>query len=115
MKTRSALFVLAVIGVVVACGGSEPPAKTVANAERPSCKKHEDCALTTFSGCCSCCEGAPRAMLKTELDRQQGQCHSVDCKECKADLECPKNERLDSFNVLCKEGTCVTEKKKAAQ
>lgn len=52
-------------------------------------------------------------MLKTELDRQQGQCHAVECQTCKADLECPKNARLDSFNVLCKAGTCVTEEKKA--
>lgn len=108
------LFVCAfILFIVVACGKSEPESKTVANAERPSCQKHEDCALTTFSGCCSCCEGSPRGMLKTELDRQQGQCHAVDCQACKADLECPKNERLDSFNVLCKEGSCVIEKKKS--
>jgi hypothetical protein len=109
---RPLLLTALVFFVVVACGKSEPEAKSVANAERPSCKKHDECALTTFSGCCPCCEAAPRAMLKTELDRQQSQCHAADCKECKADLECPKNERLDSFNVLCKEGTCITEKKK---
>jgi hypothetical protein len=100
--------------LAVACGKSEPEPKSVANAERPSCKSHADCTMTTFSGCCTCCEAAPRAMLKSELDRQQGQCHVTDCaaKACKEDLECPKNERLDSFNALCKEGTCVSEKKK---
>ena len=109
---RPLLFTALVLVVVAACGKSEPESKSVANAERPSCKSHDECALTTFSGCCSCCEAAPRAMLKTELDRQQGQCHVVECSACKADLECPKHDRLDSFNVLCKEGTCVTERKK---
>ena len=111
MKTLASIVVLVV--VIAACGSSEPQTKTVGNAERPSCTSHADCVLTTFSGCCSCCEGAPRAMMKTELDRAQGQCHAVECQSCKADLECPKNERLDSFNVLCKAGTCVTEKKKS--
>jgi hypothetical protein len=109
---RPLLFSALVLFVVVACGKSEPEPKAVANAERPACKSHDECALTTFSGCCACCEAAPRAMLKSELDRQQGQCHGAACAPCKEELECPKNERLDSFNVLCKAGTCVTEKKK---
>jgi hypothetical protein len=110
MKTVATL--VALIVVIAACGSSEPQTKTVANAERPSCKTAADCTVTTFSGCCSCCEAAPHAMLKTELDRKQGQCHVVECASCKADLECPKNERLDSFNAVCKDGTCVTEPKK---
>lgn len=111
MKKVGSVIVLLVI--VVACGKSEPEAKTVANAERPTCKTAADCTMTTFSGCCTCCEAAPKAMLKSELDRQQGQCHAVDCaKACKEELECPKNERLDAFNAICKEGTCVAEKKK---
>lgn len=112
---RSVLLTAFVFVVFVACGGAEPAPKSVANAERPSCKSHDECVLTTFSGCCPCCEGAPRAMLKTELDRQQSQCHAVECQGCKADLECPKNARLDSFNVLCKQGTCVTEEKRKPQ
>jgi hypothetical protein len=88
MKKIGSAVVLLI--VVAACGSSEPPPKSVANAERPSCASHADCALTTFSGCCSCCEGAPRAMMKTELDRQQGQCHAVECDACKADLEMPQ-------------------------
>lgn len=110
MKITSLLAV--VLLVVAACGKSEPETKTVANAERPSCTSHADCAMTTFSGCCTCCEAAPRAMLKSELDRGQSQCHAVDCTNCKADVECPKNERLDAFNALCKQGACVAVKKK---
>jgi hypothetical protein len=114
MKIAGSLaVVLIVVAACGACGKSEPDTKTVANAERPTCKSHADCTMTTFSGCCTCCEAAPKAMMKSELDRQQGQCPVTQCaKACKEDLECPKNERLDSFNALCKEGTCVSEKKK---
>ena len=105
--------VIMLVAIVVACGKPEPEAKTVSNAERPTCKTAADCTMTTFSGCCTCCEAAPKAMLKSELDRQQGQCHAVDCKQaCKEDLECPKNERLDSFDAICKEGTCVSARKR---
>jgi hypothetical protein len=112
MKIVSSLAVVSFL-VVAACGKSETEPKTVANAERPTCKSAADCTMTTFSGCCSCCEAAPKAMLKTELDRQQGRCHGAVCAPCKEDLECVKNERLDSFDAVCsKEGTCVSEKKK---
>lgn len=114
MKTLLSFVVLTVVVVACGGGGSESSStKTVANAERPSCKTAADCTMTTFTGCCSCCEAAPHAMLKTELDRQQGRCHAVECKACKEELECAKNERLDAFNAVCKTGTCVTEPKKA--
>jgi hypothetical protein len=110
MKTLASVIVLVL--VVAACGKSDPETKSVANAERPTCRTAADCTMTTFSGCCSCCEAAPRAMLKTELDRQQGRCAAVDCQACKEDLECVKNERLDSFDAVCNEGgTCVAQKK----
>lgn len=111
-KTISSLAV--VLFLVAACGGkSATEPKAVANSERPTCKSAADCTMTTFSGCCSCCEAAPKAMLKSELDRQQGRCHGAACAPCKEELECVKNERLDSFQAICKEGTCVSEKKAA--
>src|SRR5687768_14939224 len=110
---RSLVSVILIFILVAACGKSEPEPKSVGNSERPTCKSAADCSMTTFSGCCSCCEAAPKAMLKTELDRQQGQCAMKDCGQaCKADLECPKNERLDAFEAICKEGTCFAQQKK---
>ena len=107
MKTIGSLVLLVVVVVLVACGSKEAEPKSVANAERPSCASAADCTMSTFCGCCSCCEAAPKAMLKSELDRQQGQCAVVDCKkQCKEDVECPKNERLDAFTAICKSGTC---------
>jgi hypothetical protein len=109
MKT---LTFIAFLVVAAACAKSEPESKVVANAQRPECASAADCTMTTFTGCCSCCEGAPRAMLKSELHRGEGQCATAPCtKSCKEDLECPKNERLDAFVALCKQGTCVSEKK----
>jgi hypothetical protein len=111
LVSRIVAVALAIVAAI-ACGKSEPEPKSVGNAERPECASAADCTMTTFTGCCSCCEGAPRAMLKKELDRGQGQCAVVECqKACSANLECPKNERLDAFTAICKQGTCVSEKK----
>ena len=112
MRSRLFAAALLLVAVLVACGSKEAEPKSVANAERPSCASAADCTMTTFSGCCSCCEAAPKAMLKSELDRHQGQCAVVDCAACKENVECAKNERLDAFTAVCKSGTCVAEAKK---
>ena len=97
--------------VLFACGGAEAP-KTVAGAGRPTCATHGDCVITTFSGCCSCCEVAPHAMLRSELHRQEGSCAGADCAPCSPDIECKKHDPIDAFNAICREGTCITEPKK---
>lgn len=100
----------AVVLLAASCGKSEAP-PGVANAERTTCSADTDCVISTFSGCCSCCDGAPKAMAKSVLEQQQSRCAVVDCKACDENIHCAHYEAAESFVARCKDGTCVSAKK----
>lgn len=111
MKTaRVAIASVVVLGAFVACGKSEAP-PAVANAERTTCSADADCVVTTFSGCCAYCEGAPKAMAKSILEQQQNRCAAVDCKAPPENVLCAHHEPADAFVARCKDGTCVSAKR----
>ncbi len=103
-------MLLGALALVAACGKSEP-APAVANAQRTTCSSDGDCVITTFSGCCAACMGAPKAMAKDILAQQQNRCTVVDCKPAPENVECVPHDAPESFVARCREGTCVSAKR----
>lgn len=99
------------IVLLAACGRSSDGAPAVANAERTTCSADADCVITTFAGCCACCDGAPHALPLHIAERERNRCAAVECRACSEGVQCAEHEPEGAFVARCKEGTCVSEKR----
>jgi hypothetical protein len=102
---RPLVAVVVSLALVVACG-STPPGRTPSGGYI-SCSSDAECVVTTFSGCCACCPGEPRAVPSAKLEAQQNRCAAAGCPACSDRLECPKASPVASFVAKCNDGTCA--------
>ncbi len=107
---RAVCAVAVAVGVLAACGGSEPKGKTPSGA-RASCSADSECALTDTSGCCKACKEEPLALPILAFEQQTHRCRSVECPPPDERIECPAVSAVSAYVAVCSDGTCAARKR----
>jgi hypothetical protein len=74
------------------------------------CERDRDCVLTTFPGCCACCEcGPPRAVSKGSVGESRASCEGIACQPCDPDVTCAPcvDPEEGGLRARCIRGDCV--------
>ena len=76
-----------------------------------SCASDSDCLLTTFPGCCACCECGPLKAITKSMDRAaRDACELKKCDSCdKKDYKCTpcKDPAKEGMHARCRDNACI--------
>src|SRR5262245_2937835 len=103
---RPLVAVAVSFALIIACGSSPRPGRPPSGGYT-TCTSDAECVVTTWSGCCACCPGEPRALPSAKLEDQQKRCAAAACAACSDRLDCPKSPPVSAFVARCNEGTCA--------
>lgn len=136
MMRRLAMFT-SIAALLVACPASPPPpppasqslvvdpiptkppapvASEVATPPPPApasttCARDDECVVSTFPGCCECCECGPiRAFTRDAEAERKAACDRKKCDECpKSSPRCApcKDPAKEGMVARCQSGACV--------
>lgn len=87
------------------------PAPSPATLSPTTCTTDDECVLSTFPGCCSCCPCAPlKAYTKADLAARERRCAEKECESC-ANVKvkcfpCVSPER-EGMRARCIDRTCT--------
>jgi len=76
-----------------------------------SCSSDSDCILTTFPGCCACCECGPLKATTKSIDQEaRDNCQRKKCDSCdKKDYKCVpcKDPAKEGMHARCRDNACI--------
>lgn len=105
VATASAAASAPVVAAAADAGGGE------------ACAKDDECVLTTFPGCCSCCKcGFLKATTKQHDADARRQCDLVRCASCEGKMvKCVacKDPVAEGMQARCNDGRCTLVETKA--
>ena len=101
--------------VLAACSAAGPPASQTGTESTSSagpdraCSSDEECILSTFPGCCSCCQCESLHALRADAEhRLQDSCSGIECaaQDC-SNADCvPCAEVAAGVRAVCVQGLC---------
>jgi hypothetical protein len=74
-----------------------------------ACSRDDECILSTFPGCCSCCQCSPPHALRADAEqRLHDSCSQIKCeaKSCLTATCVPCGSLAATVRAVCAEGLC---------
>jgi hypothetical protein len=94
---------LVVVVMMVGCAASTPPPPVSSGLDDVACTRDDECAPTSFAGCCGC-PRAPYAASKAGLAKKEERCAVVDCS---APPACEPVASPEGYRANCHARRCV--------